>query len=285
MVDGARYQFPIFDSKPSFSALKVETKDTVLRASRALFDIDARSLPLWYGFQTQPRSGIFTGGLEEFSTIFDDPLLSTYHAYHNVSPDHRIDTRSDRTAFERSHAHVRYEAYQRAYQSRNSNAFLALILQIGSAGSSATRSFRNRPVYIGRDLHGRYVEYPDHQEIESQLVTLWSVLIDQSLPGVFRAIVAYVAIVGIHPLLDGNGRLSRTLFNLILFSEGLATDAYVPLKEAYNLSLGAISIQTKRALIKNDWNGISKTIAAVILMTAALSKGSIPLDMVYEQRH
>lgn len=97
--------------------------------------------------------------------------------------------------------------------------------------------------------------YPDPSSVKDALVSLYEFLRFDDSPSLFRATVALVAILSIHPFSDGNGRVSRLLFNILCppFRE---TDSFIPLYEIANASQGGFIVRARKAQLFNEWDDI-----------------------------
>jgi Fic family protein len=79
------------------------------------------------------------------------------------------------------------------------------------------RGWRQAPVYIRGSAY-----VPPAPGKVPQMMRVWADSLNQlEMDAVSRAAVAHWAFVHVHPFMDGNGRLSRLLMNLILCSAGL----------------------------------------------------------------
>jgi hypothetical protein len=79
------------------------------------------------------------------------------------------------------------------------------------------RGWRQAPVYIRGSTY-----VPPAPGKVPQLMRVWADSLNQlQMDAVSRAAVAHWAFVHVHPFMDGNGRLSRLLMNLVLCSAGL----------------------------------------------------------------
>jgi len=87
----------------------------------------------------------------------------------------------------------------------------------------------------------------------------------------FRSTVAMVLITNAHAFGDGNGRLSRLLFNVNQWREGIPCHTYFPWPIFFHRSKGGILIRVRKAEIHGTWDdlllqfcdGVAKTIAFV----------------------
>lgn len=83
--------------------------------------------------------------------------------------------------------------------------------------SAELRGWRQAPVYIRGSAY-----VPPSSGKVPQMMRVWAdSLNEMQVDAVSRAAVAHWSFVHVHPFMDGNGRLSRLLMNLILCSSGL----------------------------------------------------------------
>ncbi|CAK0746322.1 Cell filamentation protein Fic [Gammaproteobacteria bacterium] len=100
------------------------------------------------------------------------------------------------------------------------------LLQRGILGDTALRyGARRSPVYVGHSAHYRpVVDYiaPHWDHVESMLTGL-AYFLERTQGGsaIVRAAVASFGFVYVHPMADGNGRISRFLINDVLRRDGV----------------------------------------------------------------
>lgn len=81
---------------------------------------------------------------------------------------------------------------------------------------------------------------------------------------IVHAAYLLLLVVNAHAFRDGNGRLSRVLFNHCLHRYGVDRRAYLPLYEASYLSAGAYEITLRRAELHWEWDEYIRYFCAVI---------------------
>ena len=120
---------------------------------------------------------------------------------------------------------------------------LAARFEIGVRAGSA---------FGGADRHGHYVVYPDSGLIERRLIEIDQLTATSTRHPVLRAIVAAALLLNLHPMRDGNGRISRLAFNDLI---GQATDTafYLPIFELAEASAGGWMYATRMAWQRGDW--------------------------------
>lgn len=70
---------------------------------------------------------------------------------------------------------------------------------------------------------------------------------------VLRAILIFFTIVHYHPYSDGNGRVARTMFNIILRRGGLSERQYLPLFDIMHRSRGKYEVALRYAEVFGNW--------------------------------
>ena len=131
----------------------------------------------------------------------------------------------------------------------NLAAFIAHASEMKAIGA-----VRSTPSASARNRAGWRVRYPEPESVQTEvrLIQRW---INDNLPNsaLWTASIAMVSLATLHPLVDGNGRLSRMLFNLILHYGGLQRGAYVPVSEVFAASSGGKELREKHAYYRGDW--------------------------------
>lgn len=127
--------------------------------------------------------------------------------------------------------------------------------QIGIVPYSKIRSHNVR---TSIDRHGSHGMYPPSNLIDQYIRDLEE-FIDRyaSINPLGAAILAYVALQAIHPLLDGNGRISRIYANYIIIKY-THNSLYLPIVEFKSIFPQASSIALRRAQRLGDWGQIYK---------------------------
>lgn len=75
---------------------------------------------------------------------------------------------------------------------------------------------------------------------------------NDELPGVFVALLVFSRLLNAHPFADGNGRLSRVCFNLVM-RKSYPEWPYLPLYELFYRSNGAFELSYREAEIFCNW--------------------------------
>lgn len=117
---------------------------------------------------------------------------------------------------------------------------------------------------------GGHVVFPPSPSLPERYADLFRFL--RESPGgspSFRSTVAMVLITNAHAFGDGNGRLSRLLFNVNQWREGIPRHTYFPWPVFFHRSKGGTLIRVRKAEIHGTWddllmqfcNGVANTIA------------------------
>lgn len=146
--------------------------------------------------------------------------------------------------------------------------FREAICQTASILRGELTEIRSGPVY-SLSGHDDFWEYPTHTVIESQLHLLFNILVRRSDAGLHRSMVALVAITALHPFDDGNGRVSRVLFNALL--DGVSSKNYIPIKEIQYASRGGYIIKLRQAWIQKNWNPMAEFLCTSIELAELVS--------------
>ena len=112
------------------------------------------------------------------------------------------------------------------------NDFLRTLQEITSLLTKTDSKYRTTPVTTAAGKSKFFWQYPRSEYIRDSLVDLFAALQNSRRDTASRlkiSILAYLAINWIHPFPDGNGRLSRLIFNLI-FQTPQRPRAHIPIK-------------------------------------------------------
>lgn len=137
----------------------------------------------------------------------------------------------------------------------DSQKFRSLVLSI-AAELRLPREFRHVAVKTRADARGTSVIYPAHTTVIPQLEVLFGFVCKFHRD--YRHLCAVAMAVGIshiHPLSDGNGRLSRLLYNWLAFQR-VGIEFYLPVYECSLLSDGGYILRKRMARKARGWNPI-----------------------------
>lgn len=114
------------------------------------------------------------------------------------------------------------------------------------------------------DEMGNFTIFPDFKHlnrlIEAKLVIFHEQ--KQKYP-LLAAVFMMASVLAIHPFIDGNGRTSRIMFNLLI-QPYLRSPGYIPLYEATYVSKGGWMMALRRAWLYNDFGSLVSFIAVAM---------------------
>lgn len=92
--------------------------------------------------------------------------------------------------------------------------------------------YRPGPVWVEDENGNRVYAAPDAEAVEPLMGLLIETLgNDESTPVMFRAAMAHLNLVMIHPFRDGNGRMARALQTMVLAAEGIVSPVFSSVEE------------------------------------------------------
>uniref|UniRef100_UPI0035C6EA04 Fic family protein n=1 Tax=Serratia quinivorans TaxID=137545 RepID=UPI0035C6EA04 len=127
---------------------------------------------------------------------------------------------------------------------------------IFSAGKefNAKNKIRDVNVRTVPEADGGYTEFLDFQHLPDQLGKLRLFILNNHKKNpLLCAIVASAFLMHIHPLYDGNGRVARVLFNLIL---GREKSNYIPMTELCHVARSGYVLSLREAFLFSEWEPI-----------------------------
>lgn len=220
---------------PAFADLAASLQYSLLTAS----------MRLRY-FMPMDRSQLIEASDERFATLYD-PLSNDFIARHgevlwkprsNVEAsvlDRFIERRSTR-------------------QAEVPNGMMADLVFANSELTNGKAAVRRNTMLTNKDTEGCAVEFPSPKTFHAQIELIDR--LDQQFDrrrGVYTAAVAMIIITNAHGFTDGNGRLSRMIFNYFLRRGGLPQTAYIPVHELASCSRGGFLLAVRRVEIQGNW--------------------------------
>jgi hypothetical protein len=133
------------------------------------------------------------------------------------------------------------------------SAFLNLLLTGHGALTNVPPGFRRGEVETMRDQSGSFVRFVPESHVPAALEQLRTFVCGYSQRN--PAMVAAVLLNGIcqiHPFADGNGRVSRVIFNWFM-AKSSGVVRYLPLYEIARASSGSFIVKLNRARFQKDW--------------------------------
>nr|WP_263011131.1 Fic family protein [Duganella violaceicalia] len=204
----------------------------------------------------------------------------------HVLSEHAMRMRGDDMAFKAAEAGRKYmlekQAYRRhcsalwaALHADDSAVFLQALLSTGSELDEFATSFRTVPMGTIPDSKGRCRAFPNASEVTLGLKQLWEFENKSvALNPIVRAAVFHYAICVLHPFRDGNGRLARVLFNVLL-NRGNVEKSYVPCRQLFNASRFGYEIRLHQLDSEQDWNALIDFFCDVVVAGYRMRKKSL----------
>jgi len=268
--EDARLQVQAIDRLPEPSAISRPLLERVGYLCGRLGDIEPADVQKWRPLVSVHEADVSPDVARCIRTVRNDELLDAYAEYHGNAAAIAFSTDDE---LERGRHLV---GLSRALQGDldNLDGFIAYLEGLSARVLKGPSGVRRHPIYTAADRYGRFKEYPPASSIRDQLGLVLDVLANPSTDALFRATVAYVAIINIHPFSDGNGRVARHLFNAVLADSGLRPGSYVPIKELIAISRGGMIIHIARAWKRWEWDWIVADMCAAIELSLLLGQPS-----------
>lgn len=124
------------------------------------------------------------------------------------------------------------------------------------AGRSLNKNntIRNVNIRTVPEADGSYTEFLDVDFLSLELGLLRAFILNKSKENkLLCAIIASVFLMHIHPLSDGNGRVSRVLFNVVLERDA---ENYIPITELCHIARSGYVLSLREAFLFLDWESI-----------------------------
>jgi hypothetical protein len=151
-------------------------------------------------------------------------------------------------------------------------ALQARLRAIAAGVHGIDAGFRKTPIATEPGYRGNVIAYPP-AELVGPLLHMAAREISRHPGAPLGVIAAYamLACTTVHPFIDGNGRTSRVLFNLVLRSEfpGLP---YIGIKEIVQFSAGDFLIATNRVHFQKDWGPFLLWLLAILDIHLAMAR-------------
>jgi hypothetical protein len=112
---------------------------------------------------------------------------------------------------------------------------------------------RQGDLMLKSEKHNELVKFPSIAQAKSRIFDIIKFIDCQCEFSIKDAIFVYVLLLNSHVFNDGNGRLARVVFNLLVAK---SEQFYLPIYEIKEMSKGGYEIRLRRAEIFDDWNPI-----------------------------
>lgn len=203
-------------------------------------------------------------------------ILKSVHNNQIKALEHRLSKHVDNLMFKNDNSSSNNEVnnigkclniFEQHLNARNS--FPELIKKLGSMIKGETIELRQGRIRSVPDSDNSYTEFLNVDLIVKSLEELRIfILKTRNQSELFTAIIASVYIVYIHPLTDGNGRLSRLFFNIITSRSHLN---YLPFTEICHFARSGYVISMREAMLFSEWDSIIHFFCkSIILMNEKL---------------
>ncbi|MDQ0740598.1 Fic family protein [Pseudomonas sp. W4I3] len=225
---------------PARAGLAEKTLTALAVANRFLNDYEQAPWPI--------KSECLSSLLAEkrVASLFQHPLSAHYSAFNTHIPI------AGRSSVEQRHVEPISSAFKKTLVDINYPA-ICTFLSNTSQLVGGSESIRELPIGLEPDRHGRTTMFVDAAEIKSTLMSLWYYMAEQVVPeyDLFTALVAIVGLLNCHPFSDGNGRVARVLFNILL---GRSVKNYIPLYDFYHCTPGGYLLRLRQAQLLGEWD-------------------------------
>lgn len=148
----------------------------------------------------------------------------------------------------------------------DADAFIALLEDMATHLVGARQTVRRIPVATDPDRDGIRILFPRSGTLHGRITRLHQYLSSAEAPPLFLAAVALVAITNAHPFIDGNGRTSRLLFNLLI-NQGRRDRKLVAVRlhDLGNRPPGNLTLHMRSAELHGDWALLIRFLSAAII--------------------
>jgi Fic/DOC family len=197
-----------------------------------------------------------------------------------------------RTQRENSVLKLHCSAFHAAIEEAGSAALVAVLERMASDLLGEPTALRNTSAVILPDAESVGWHCIESHEIAPRLIELHRFIASASREApLLTAIVALVMLSGVHPLMDGNGRMSRVVFHAILHraiqlsrpAHADAPDWYLPLRAFYFLSDFGFEIRLRLTFMESNWEPITRYFCNVICACNAMQTMNGGIGAVLEK--
>lgn len=202
-----------------------------------------------------------------------DRLPRMHGLEHRLSPEmfarSPLDRLEPRTPGEIAVAQKSADLLHESFQN-GGRGFIEALITAHELGTGLNSGLRTGGMRSLPDKLGSYVVFPEVETIAPGLERLCEFIKEHlEVCPAFAASVAMTSICNLHPFVDGNGRLSRLVFN------GLATQrsrraTYLPLHELGRISRGGFLIAMRLAQYRSNWLSLGGFLTAAAGATSLM---------------
>lgn len=210
----------------------------------------------------------------EVGTIPMRRIRALHRLSHPLSA-HALQRRRDDLVFKSAEAERKYwlekGAYERwcaavwsSFGEDSPGGFIALLGEIGAELDPLASRFRLSPVGTLPDKMGNRRRFPEPHLVHDGLTALWHfVRAYADAPAVIPAAVMHYGICVLHPFGDGNGRLARMLFNVLVYRGN--PHQYIPLRHLFNASDFGYEIRLHEMDETQHWEQLIRFFQSLLL--------------------
>lgn len=150
--------------------------------------------------------------------------------------------------------------------------FRSIVSHAHEGTSDYDHKIRTTPIRVLPDALGNSIDFPPPGAVPALLDRLADAVGEVATADpVAAAVIAYVGLIHAHPYVDGNGRLGRSIFNLLLQAY-FNRDHFVPLQLMYQDRQPAFLLKLRRAMYGSDWLGILRLYASCAKWSALIQR-------------
>ena len=129
-----------------------------------------------------------------------------------------------------------------------------ILLTSGRGSTKMPGEFRSSQNWIGGTRPGNALYIPPPPEEMNQCLSSFEkYLHNESVRSLEKIAIAHVQFESIHPFLDGNGRVGRLLIVLMLFAEGILSDAILYLSLFFKKNRDEYYSLLQNVRLKGEW--------------------------------
>lgn len=137
----------------------------------------------------------------------------------------------------------------------DSASFVAALTRLNRIFVGERSTVRSGHIRTVSDKNGVSIQFPALKDLDLQISWLRRGINDEKNKDIqlLYAIASLPILTNSHLFVDGNGRVSRVVFNHILHRIGLPSNVYLPVYDIMMLSQGGFLIRLRQAEIQNSW--------------------------------
>ncbi|WP_460732545.1 Fic family protein [Lysobacter tyrosinilyticus] len=178
-------------------------------------------------------------------------------ASHAIARSGRPDFREGTLAAERVSTQTIGQRLVAAFLSHDFDALVSALLECAELAGVKAPALRREVARLVPDGAGVSVAFASPEHIVPRLIRMQDLARDASLPAVFRAVALQAAVLNLHPLRDGNGRVSRVLYNALLWQESYHPALHVPIYALRRHAPHSFEICLRELELQGRWSALT----------------------------